>query len=213
MLELEVAPEPALASPASVPLERSVVLVRASLERVLAALEPFAREGPIDATPGLGRGQGLDDLLPATSKAQGRRAVAYRRRGASEVSVIREGPARAAHDVPLARRLSRELGAPAVALHVAAGEVAYDLFHDGSALERLLSSGGSLSWAESRFDLDPREVARDPYGRALALLRAYGLADDRLGFDDFARGTVMLRRWDVTIDRCFGWGDLAAWPA
>src|SRR5262249_43172877 len=116
-----------------------------------------------------------------------------------------------AHDVPLARRLSQQLHAPAVALHVAAGDVTYDLFHDGTSLERILCTSGEVAWAESRFELDAALVARDPYGRALALLQAYGLADDRLAFKDFVDGAALLARWDITIDRCFAFAELGAW--
>lgn len=209
MLDLEQAPEPAalLSTERRVPLDRSIVIVRASLERVREALAPFAAAEPVDATDALARGQGIDDVL----EARGRRAVAYVRRGAQEVGIVREGPAHAAHDVPLARRISASLHVPAVALHVAACDVTYDLFHDGAALERVLCTSGELASAESRFEFDAAEVARDPYGRALTLLQAYGLGDDRLGFEDFARGAILLRRWDVTIERCVAWPELRAW--
>jgi hypothetical protein len=207
--ELELAPLTASSQPLA--LDRSIVLVRAPLEGVLEALAAFSHEAPVEATAALARGLGLDDALPRRSRERANRAVVYRCRGASEVGVIREGAAVRAHDVPLARRLSSVLHAPAVALHVAAAHVTYDLFHDGISLERILCTSGEVAWAESRFELDAVEVARDPYGRALALLQAYGLRDDRLVFGEFARGAGLIGRWDVTIDRCFAFAQLEPW--
>jgi len=191
-----------------IPLERAVVLVRAPLPEILRALEPFVRgEPPIDVMPELERGVGLDECVKGES-----RAVLYERRGSSYVGLIREGIPREVHDVPLARRLSKALRAPAVALHVAARDVAYELFHGGRSLESWLCLSGELVCAESAFELDPAAVARDPYGRALAVLGGYGFEDDRLTFEDFARGDLVLRRWDVTIGRCLAARELAAWP-
>jgi len=191
-------------------LDRACVLVRAALPDVLSALAPFAPGEPvIDATPALERGEGLDALLRLT----GQRAVLYKPRGAAYCGIIREGVPGEVHDVPLARRISKTLSCPAVALHVAARDVIYELFHSGRSLESWLCLSGEVICAESAFELDKEAVRRDPYGRALAVLQGYGFEDDRLGFDDFARGDVMLRRWDVTIGRCYGFASLAAWPA
>ena len=198
-----------------IPLDRSVVLVRASLPEVLRALAPFTEGEPVlDVTPFLERGEGLDVAIPVPSfdGAPRSRAVLYKPRGAPHCGIIREGTPREVHDVPLARRLSRTLDVPAVALHVAARDVSYELFHGGRSLESWLCLSGEVICAESAFELDAAAVARDPYGRALAVLQGYGFEDDRLGFDDFARGEVMLRRWDVTIGRCYGFRSLAAWP-
>lgn len=203
------APNTESSSYASIPLDRAVVLVRAPLPDVLAALAPFSAGEPvIDATPTLERGEGLDSLLRPDH-----RAILYKRRGADYCGIIREGIPREVHDVPLARRLSKALNAPAVALHVAARDVSYELFHGGRSLESWLCLSGDVICAESAFELDASAVARDPYGRALAVLQGYGFEDDRLTFEDFSRGDVMLRRWDVTIGRCYGFAALAAWPA
>jgi hypothetical protein len=190
-----------------IPTDRAVVLVRAPLEAVLAALEPFAQGSPHDLMGDLEHGLGLDERVPGS-----RRAILYEPRGGSYVGIIREGVPAEVHDVPLARRLSKELAAPAVALHVATRDVVYELFHGGRSLESWLCLSGEIICAESAFELDPRAVARDPYGRALAVLGGYGFEDDRLSFEDFARGDLLLRRWDVTLGRCLGYGELAAWP-
>jgi hypothetical protein len=194
----------------TIPLDRAVVLIRAPLHGVLAALGPFTRGEPVvDCTASLEKGLGLGELVP---RASGTRAVLYKRRGAGYVGLIREGVPSEVHDVPLARRLSKALDAPAVALHVAARDVAYELFHGGRSLESWLCCSGELVCAESAFELDAEAVARDPYGRALAVLSGYGFEDDRLSFDDFARGDLVLRRWDVTIGRAYAFSGLAPWP-
>ena len=205
---MDLETEEALApSSRPIPTDRAVVLVRAPLEAVLAALEPFAGGAPRDLMGDLERGLGLDE------RALGeQRAIVYEPRGATYTGIIREGVPGEVHDVPLARRLSKELGAPAVALHVSARDVTYELFHGGRSLESWLCLSGELICAESAFELDPRAVARDPYGRALAILGGYGFEDDRLSFEDFARGDLLLRRWDVTLGRCLGYAELAAWP-
>jgi hypothetical protein len=201
-----------LDSTSTIPLDRSCVIVRATLPAVVEALRPFTSgDAAIDVSGSLERGIGLDERLPAYSR--GHRAVVYRPRGKPYVGIIREGEPGSVHDVPLARRLSRVLGAPAVALHVAARDVACELFHEGRSLESWLCLSGEMITSRSSFELDPSLVARDPYGRVLSVLAGYGLEDDRLSFEDFARGDVMLRRWDVTIARCFGFAQLAAWPA
>src|SRR4051794_13440616 len=101
----------------SIPLDRAVVLVRAALPDVLQALAPFTSGEPIlDATGSLERGVGLDALVSGT----GSRAILYKPRGAAYCGIIREGSPSEVHDVPLARRISKVLDAPAVALHVAA---------------------------------------------------------------------------------------------
>jgi hypothetical protein len=193
-----------------IPLDRAVVLVRAPLASVLSALASFTRGEPVvDVTTSLEKGVGLDEVL---SGHRASRAVLYKLRGSDNVGLIREGVPREVHDVPLARRLSRTLDAPAVALHVAARDVAYELFHGGRSLESWLCLSGDLICAESAFELDPEAVARDPYGRALAVLAGYGFEDDRLSFDDFVRGDLVLRRWDVTLGRCYAFSELAPWP-
>jgi hypothetical protein len=196
---------------AGIPLDRAVVLVRAPLPSVLEALAPFYEGEPlVDVTPSLERGTPFP-FAPSSSSGE-TRAVLYKPRGSDYCGIIREGVPREVHDVPLARRLSRELQAPAVALHVAARDVSYELFHGGRTLESWLCLSGDVLCAESAFELDTAAVARDPYGRALAVLQGYGFEDDRLTFEDFARGDVMLRRWDVTIGRCYAFAALAAWP-
>jgi hypothetical protein len=194
---------------ADIALDRAVVLVRASLPEVVSALAPFATDGCIDATPALERGEGLDAFLPE----RGQRAVLYKPRGSDYCGIIREGVPGEVHDVPLARRISKALSCPAVALHVAARDVVYELFHSGRSLESWLCLSGEVICAESAFDLDSDAVRRDPYGRALAVLQGYGFEDDRLGFEEFARGDVMLKRWDVTIGRCYAFASLVPWPA
>ncbi|HZV01214.1 MAG TPA: hypothetical protein VFF73_31170 [Planctomycetota bacterium] len=196
---------------AEIALDRAAVLVRAPLPDVLAALSPFAPGEPvIDATGSLERGVGVDALAPP--RDGGRRALLFKRRGAAYATIIREGDPRAVHDVPLARRLSKVLSAPAVALQVSGSDVTYELFHGGRCLESWLCLSGEVVHAESAFVLDPTTAARDPYGRALAVLAGYGFEDDRLAFPDFARGDLVMRRWDVTIGRAYVFMDLAPWP-
>src|SRR5579871_739827 len=131
--------EPELSLGTKVALDRSAIIVRAPLEHVVFALAPFAGEtSPRHAASDLASGLGLDELLGEEARSLGRRAVLYRLRESSYVGLIREGDSRSAHDEPLARRLSRELSAPALALNVSGSDVAYALFHEGRSLERFL---------------------------------------------------------------------------
>jgi hypothetical protein len=195
--------------------ERAAVLVRAGVEQVLAALAPFADGiAPRDVTDDLARGRGLDDVFDGRlGMLERKRAVVVSLRGARATAILREGGADAAHDVPLARRVSAALEAPALALRVAGRDVAFELFHRGRALESILTVAGQLVVADSAFrDLDERAVASDPYGRIHDLLGAYGLTDDRLSFEDFVAGDHVLLRWDLTIERAIAFERLAPWP-
>ena len=170
----------------TIPLDRAVVLVRASLPAVLQALQPFAAGEPvIDLTPGLERGAGLDESV----RGEGR-AVLYKPRGADYCGIIREGIPREVHDVPLARRLSRVLDAPAVALHVAARDVGAPTLPRRPLPRELALPLGRRDLRGERLRARLAGGDRDPYGRALAVLQGYGFEDDRLTFQDFARGNV-----------------------